>query len=120
MVMFATTAVRPAVLIQRGTTISLVVCVSGAHNETLIIRERYFMSMTLEEHKARHVELHKKFDELLADFIYHTGAMPSTSTLKELIDWSYDQTINPSDNETRSVCPDCGFPNGKNVTHSCV
>lgn len=36
------------------------------------------VNMTLEEHKKRHIELHKALDELLADFIANTGKFPST------------------------------------------
>jgi hypothetical protein len=54
------------------------------------------MSMTYEEHKKRHQELHSAFDELLADFIYHTGKLPSGTTLMEFMDWSHQQTIDPT------------------------
>jgi len=52
--------------------------------------------MTPEEHKARHIMLHKHFDELLADWIDHTRSLPSTSTVKDLMEWSFEQTVNPS------------------------
>ena len=55
--------------------------------------------MTHEEHKARHVELHQKLDELLTDFISHTGNLPSKTTITELVVWSYQQTINPTEKE---------------------
>lgn len=51
--------------------------------------------LTKEEHKKRHIELHQKFDELIADFIFNTKKLPLKTTLKELIDWSHKQTINP-------------------------
>jgi len=51
--------------------------------------------MTPEEHKQRHIELHKALDELLADFITHTKKLPSETSLTELIKWSYEQTQNP-------------------------
>lgn len=47
-------------------------------------------------HREIHKELHKAFDQLLADFIYHTEKLPSKTTLTELIEWSYEQTLNPS------------------------
>jgi hypothetical protein len=53
--------------------------------------------MTPEEHKARHQEIHKLFDELVADFITHTGKLPSKTTVLELIDWSYKQTQQPEE-----------------------
>ena len=47
------------------------------------------------DHKIRHQELHNKFDELFADFIEHTkGGM--SSTIKDLIEWSYSQTKEPT------------------------
>ena len=53
--------------------------------------------MTKEEHKQIHIELHQAFDQLIADFISHTNKFPSTTTLHELIEWSYEQTINPTE-----------------------
>jgi hypothetical protein len=52
--------------------------------------------MDKEEHKARHVELHQKFDELMADFIGHTGRLPSKTTVMEFMTWSHEQTIEPT------------------------
>lgn len=49
-----------------------------------------------EEHRRRHVELHKAFDELVADWIAHTGKLPSKSSVLELMDWSAQQTKDPS------------------------
>lgn len=37
--------------------------------------------MTKEEHIECHKKLHKSLDELLADFILHTGGMPSTGNV---------------------------------------
>ena len=53
--------------------------------------------MNKEEHKARHLELHQKLDELVADFITHTKSFPSQATLMELMKWSFQQTINPTE-----------------------
>jgi len=55
--------------------------------------------MTLAEHKQRHVELHRAFDELLADFITHTKSSPSKVSVMELVEWSNSQTLNPTENE---------------------
>jgi hypothetical protein len=53
--------------------------------------------MTTEEHKETHVMLHRGLDMLLADFIAHTGKLPSKTTITELIEWSYQQTIEPTE-----------------------
>ena len=50
---------------------------------------------SVEEHRQRHIELHKYLDELLADFIQFTGKLPSQTTIMELIKWSYKQTTKP-------------------------
>ncbi|HUW32681.1 MAG TPA: hypothetical protein VM223_13805 [Planctomycetota bacterium] len=52
--------------------------------------------MNDKEHKERHEELHKALDELMADFINHTGALPSRTSVFRLAHWSYEQTINPT------------------------
>jgi hypothetical protein len=49
-----------------------------------------------ENHKERHVFLHKNLDELVADFFYHTQTLPTKATIMELIEWSHKQTTNPS------------------------
>lgn len=50
--------------------------------------------MTPEEHKKRHIELHRAFDELLANFLMENKeATLKTTSLIELIEWSYRQTI---------------------------
>lgn len=51
--------------------------------------------MDIEEHKERHRMLHKYFDELLADWITHTGKRPSGATVLELMEWSAEQKENP-------------------------
>lgn len=53
--------------------------------------------MTTEEHRARHVALHQALDELVADFIVHTGWFPSRATIFELMDWSHQQTLEPTE-----------------------
>lgn len=46
-----------------------------------------------EKHRQRHIELHRELDELVADWIQHTGRLPSRTTVMELIKWSHQQTI---------------------------
>ncbi len=55
--------------------------------------------MTPEEHKQRHIELHKGFDELFADFIHHHPETTSflDCSIKEFMEWSYQQTLNPTE-----------------------
>lgn len=45
------------------------------------------------KHISRHQQLHRCFDELLADFIDHNGDIEQPIT--DLIQWSYKQTIFP-------------------------
>ena len=53
--------------------------------------------MTDDEHKARHVALHRSLDELLADYLTHNrGKLPSTTTVYELLVWSHAQTFDPT------------------------
>jgi len=51
--------------------------------------------MTEQEHKEWHIEKHKQLDMLLGDWIEHSGKLPSTSTVMEFLEWSYQQTIKP-------------------------
>ena len=53
--------------------------------------------MNKEEHKKRHLELHGYLDELIADWINHTEKVPSKSTVLELMEWSHEQTIEPTE-----------------------
>jgi len=48
-----------------------------------------------EEHKKRHVELHKMLDELVADWITHTNCLPSQCSVLQLMQWSHKQTEDP-------------------------
>lgn len=57
-------------------------------------------------HKQRHIELHKAFDELLADFIAHTKELPMDRKISDLMEWSYRQTLEPNHHE-----PDVHVPN---------
>jgi hypothetical protein len=52
--------------------------------------------ITVEQHMKRHKELHLAFDELAADYVVHTGRLLSKSSLMDLIEWSYKQTVNPT------------------------
>jgi hypothetical protein len=51
--------------------------------------------MTPEEHKQRHVELHRALDELFADYIeHHPDEHQFTQMpLIDLMTWSHEQTI---------------------------
>ena len=53
--------------------------------------------MTKTEHIERHVLLHRNFDELMTDFMLHTGRLPSKATLMELAAWAYQQAIEPDE-----------------------
>jgi hypothetical protein len=54
--------------------------------------------MTREEHRARHVELHRALDELLADYLRHNrGALPSQVSALDLARWAYAQTVDPTE-----------------------
>jgi len=48
--------------------------------------------ITGKDHLERHKELHRCLDELVADFIGHTEAVPSKTTVLELMQWSNKQT----------------------------
>ena len=53
--------------------------------------------LTKKRHIKRHKELHNALDELLADFITHTKFLPSKASIMTLVEWSHQQTINPTD-----------------------
>ncbi len=55
--------------------------------------------MTREEHKQKHIELHKGLDELFADYINHHPDESSflKMPLEKLITWAYEQTINTTE-----------------------
>lgn len=50
-----------------------------------------------EEHLRRHKALHEDLNELVADFITHTGRLPSYTFLVDFMKWSYSQTIDPTE-----------------------
>lgn len=48
-------------------------------------------------HRKRHKELHKAFDELLADFVVHApGRQGLDNRIMDLIEWSFIQTKGPT------------------------
>lgn len=52
------------------------------------------MVMDKKDHKKRHIELHQSLDELLADLFMNTQHR-TNSTIKDLMEWSYKQTLDP-------------------------
>lgn len=64
--------------------------------------------MTEDEHRNRHIDLHKALDELIADWAAHqpkdSSKMYSNTTIAELMEWSYRQTSEPESLK----CLDCG------------
>ncbi len=61
--------------------------------------------MTRGEHIERHKEMHHSLDELLADFLTETrcAELPSETPMMRLLEWSYEQTKNPSDVDGRET-----------------
>jgi len=54
--------------------------------------------LTRDEHRARHEQLHRGFDELMADYLAHNrDALPSNTTLMDLVQWSFKQTQEPDE-----------------------
>ena len=54
------------------------------------------MTPAQEEHRADHVRLHDALDELLADYQLHTDRLLGKATIMELMQWSYQQTLDPT------------------------
>lgn len=50
----------------------------------------------VDSHRERHELLHRCLDELVADWISQTNNFPSKSTVLQLMDWSAEQTRNPT------------------------
>ena len=48
------------------------------------------------KHRKRHILLHKYLDELVADFITATKKFPSKTNLLKFMEWSYQQTKEPT------------------------
>jgi hypothetical protein len=66
--------------------------------------------MTLEEHRQRHQLLHHALDELAADWAHHHwGELYSKHSIMELMEWSFQQTRNP----TRPGCTRRGLEEGE-------
>lgn len=59
---------------------------------------------TPEQHRQRHVALHRALDELVADWITQTGNLPSETSVYDLMQWSHRQTINPDDKNGEFQC----------------
>jgi hypothetical protein len=57
--------------------------------------------LTPEEHRERHVALHRALDELFADFIRHHPAQRDylQMPLDALLQWSFEQTLKPTEGE---------------------
>jgi hypothetical protein len=55
--------------------------------------------LTPDEHRQRHIELHRAFDELVADWIAQAPSgsvrLPTEQPIMALMRWSHRQTINP-------------------------
>jgi len=60
------------------------------------------LMITEEEHQERHAKLHLALDELIADWIAHGDGMPSTSTVYDLMQWSYKQVKEGPDHPVKS------------------
>jgi hypothetical protein len=53
--------------------------------------------MNKKEHQDKHKELHDALGELAADYTCHNrGALLSKTTVLELLEWSHNQTIEPT------------------------
>jgi hypothetical protein len=53
--------------------------------------------MSNSQHIERHKELHKAFDELLADYLLYSKKVPGEIPVFELMKWSYQQTLEPQE-----------------------
>jgi len=47
-------------------------------------------------HRERHIKLHAMLDELVADYISDTKKLLDKTTILELMQWAYEQTISPT------------------------
>lgn len=61
--------------------------------------------MTRDEHIKTHKTLHDSLDRLVADWVFHTGALPGQRSVMDLIKWSCAQTENPTDSEQMASTP---------------
>lgn len=92
---------REPITMARGNAINLaawlVVMATGEKDFWEIVEHISKTSAATDDaHKLRHEQLHRALDELLADWIGHTHALPSQNTVAELMKWSHEQTINPT------------------------
>ncbi len=55
------------------------------------------MAMNKKEHIKIHKQLHESLDKLLADFLIHNKKAGLTTSIRELIEWSHQQTIDPEE-----------------------
>ena len=71
--------------------------VEGPHRiqDTLDIKDNNTMALPVDEHIKRHQELHVALDELIADYITHTKKGLGATSILTLMEWSYEQTLNP-------------------------
>ena len=56
--------------------------------------------MTKDEHQAKHSEQYSNLEALFTDFVYHTTksrALCFERMVSEFMNWSYQQTINPTE-----------------------
>jgi hypothetical protein len=53
--------------------------------------------MTHQEHIERHKQLHRNLDELMADYIEHSEKGLDETSVMQLMKWSYQQTLNPTE-----------------------
>ena len=56
--------------------------------------------LTEDEHRLRHLALHRALDELLADWLSNTESLPSVASVSDLMDWSHGQRIEPTGTST--------------------
>lgn len=71
--------------------------IQGSVSNSRIGMEHEYEPVTdLESHKKRHVFLHRMLDELLADWITHTGGRPSNCPCDEFLKWANEQRTNPT------------------------
>lgn len=60
-------------------------------------------------HTARHIQLHRMFDELMDDyFIHHPGALPSKMALWDLVTWSNAQAKSATEPPDEDEWPGMG------------
>jgi len=59
--------------------------------------------MTSDEHKARHLMLHRNLDELLADWLTHEPTASIDRPLIDLMKWSCEQTKEPTPDTVRTA-----------------